>query len=160
MAKYLFEARYNAEGAKGVAREGGTGRRAAVAKMAEGLGGKLETFWDALAKLDSRIAVPPSLPPALPNDKHDYTGITQPRRFTRRTLRQVSERMVPAERLELPTFGLQIVFVPTCSFVNQILAALANLETDVIKAQLRHSQSSDGTLDGRWGRLLLQFVPN
>jgi len=27
MAKYLFEARYTAEGAKGLAREGGTGRR-------------------------------------------------------------------------------------------------------------------------------------
>ena len=34
MAKYLFEARYTTEGAKGVAAEGGTGRRAAVAKMA------------------------------------------------------------------------------------------------------------------------------
>ena len=33
MAKYLFEARYTAEGTKGVAREGGSGRRAAIAKM-------------------------------------------------------------------------------------------------------------------------------
>ena len=45
MAKYLFEARYTPEVAKGVAREGGSGRRAAIAKMAEGLGGKLETFY-------------------------------------------------------------------------------------------------------------------
>jgi len=30
MAKYLFETRYTTEGAKGLAREGGSGRRAAV----------------------------------------------------------------------------------------------------------------------------------
>jgi len=57
MAKYLFEARYNAEGAKGVAREGGTGRRAAIAKMAEGLGGKLETFYYAFGDVDAYVIV-------------------------------------------------------------------------------------------------------
>jgi uncharacterized protein with GYD domain len=52
MAKYLFEARYTAEGAKGLAREGGSARRAAVAKLAEGLGGKLETFYFAFGDVD------------------------------------------------------------------------------------------------------------
>jgi uncharacterized protein with GYD domain len=52
MAKYLFQARYTAEGAKGLAREGGTARRAAVAKMAESLGGKLETFYFAFGGVD------------------------------------------------------------------------------------------------------------
>jgi len=33
------------------------------------------------------------------------------------------------------------------SFDNQTLAALANIETGVIKAQLRHSQSGEGTLE-------------
>jgi uncharacterized protein with GYD domain len=55
MAKYLFEARYTTEGAKGVAREGGTGRRAAVAKMWEGLGGKLETFYYAFGDVDAYV---------------------------------------------------------------------------------------------------------
>ena len=32
MAKYMFTARYTAEGAKGLVRDGGTGRRAAVEK--------------------------------------------------------------------------------------------------------------------------------
>ena len=50
MAKYLFEARYTLEGGKGVAREGGTGRRAAVAKMAEEMGGKLESFYFAFRR--------------------------------------------------------------------------------------------------------------
>jgi uncharacterized protein with GYD domain len=57
MAKYLFEARYTAEGAKGVAREGGSGRRAAIAKMTEGLGGKLETFYYAFGDVDAYVIV-------------------------------------------------------------------------------------------------------
>lgn len=57
MAKYLFEARYTPEGAKGVAREGGSGRRAAIAKMAEGLGGKLETFYYAFGDVDAYVIV-------------------------------------------------------------------------------------------------------
>ena len=39
MAKYLVEARYTPEGAKGIARDGGSGRREAVARMLESLGG-------------------------------------------------------------------------------------------------------------------------
>ena len=57
MAKYLFEARYTPEGAKGVAREGGSGRRAAIAKMTEGLGGKLETFYYAFGDVDAYVIV-------------------------------------------------------------------------------------------------------
>lgn len=57
MAKYLFEARYTPEGAKGVAKEGGTGRRAAIAKMAEGMGGKLESFYFAFGDVDAYVVV-------------------------------------------------------------------------------------------------------
>ncbi len=52
MAKYLFEGHYNAEGAKGLAREGGSARRAAVAKMTEAMGGKLEAFYYAFGDVD------------------------------------------------------------------------------------------------------------
>lgn len=52
MAKYLFEAHYNVDGAKGLAREGGSARRAAVAKMTENLGGKLEAFYYAFGDAD------------------------------------------------------------------------------------------------------------
>src|SRR5437868_7123435 len=34
------------------------------------------------------------------------------------------------------------------SFVNQILAALANLETNLSKAQIRHTKSGEGAIDG------------
>ncbi len=57
MAKYLFETHYTVEGAKGVAREGGTGRRTAVAKMLEALGGKLETFYYAFGDVDAYVIV-------------------------------------------------------------------------------------------------------
>ena len=57
MAKYLFEARYTAEGAKGVAREGGTGRRNAIMHMAEALGGKVESFYFAFGDVDAYVVV-------------------------------------------------------------------------------------------------------
>ena len=55
MAKYLLEARYTAEGAKGLAREGGTGRRAAAAKAVEGLSGKVESFYYAFGDVDAYV---------------------------------------------------------------------------------------------------------
>lgn len=55
MAKYLFEAHYTAAGAKGVAQEGGSGRRAAIAKMTESMGGKLEAFYYAFGDVDAYV---------------------------------------------------------------------------------------------------------
>jgi uncharacterized protein with GYD domain len=52
MPKFLFEARYTAQGAKGLLHDGGTKRRAAIAKMVEGLGGKLEGFYFAFGDVD------------------------------------------------------------------------------------------------------------
>lgn len=57
MAKYLFEARYSAEGARGVAHQGGTARRAAIAKMTESLGGRLESFYYAFGDVDAYVIV-------------------------------------------------------------------------------------------------------
>jgi uncharacterized protein with GYD domain len=57
MPKYMFEAHYSVEGAKGVMKEGGSGRRAAVAKMAEGVGGRLESFYFAFGGVDAFVVV-------------------------------------------------------------------------------------------------------
>ena len=57
MAKYLFEANYTTEGAKGIAREGGTARRAAVEKAVTALGGKLEAFYFAFGATDAYVIV-------------------------------------------------------------------------------------------------------
>jgi uncharacterized protein with GYD domain len=53
MAKYLFEASYTQQGVKGVQSGGGSSRRDAIAKMAEGLGGKLESFYFAFGESDA-----------------------------------------------------------------------------------------------------------
>ncbi|HXX51880.1 MAG TPA: GYD domain-containing protein [Xanthobacteraceae bacterium] len=57
MPKYLVEARYTTQGAKGLAREGGSGRRAAIAKTVESAGGKLETVYFAFGDVDVYIIV-------------------------------------------------------------------------------------------------------
>jgi uncharacterized protein with GYD domain len=45
MPKYMFQANYTAEGAKGIVKEGGTARRSAIEKAVAGLGGRLEAFY-------------------------------------------------------------------------------------------------------------------
>ena len=52
MAKFLVKASYTAEGARGLIKEGGTGRRNAVQKLVEGLGGKVEAFYYAYGEDD------------------------------------------------------------------------------------------------------------
>jgi uncharacterized protein with GYD domain len=55
MPKYLIEASYTAEGAKGLMKEGGTARRAEVQEMVESLGGRLEAFYFVLGENDVRV---------------------------------------------------------------------------------------------------------
>ncbi len=57
MAKYLVQATYSAEGAKGLLAEGGTKRRDAAAKAIKGAGGKVETFYFAFGKADAIVIV-------------------------------------------------------------------------------------------------------
>jgi uncharacterized protein with GYD domain len=57
MPKYLFQARYSAEGAIGLAKEGGTGRRDAVKKHLEDVGGKLESMHFAFGDVDCFVIV-------------------------------------------------------------------------------------------------------
>ena len=52
MPKYMIRASYSADGVKGVLSEGGSSRRETIAKLAEGLGGKLETFHFAFGEDD------------------------------------------------------------------------------------------------------------
>jgi uncharacterized protein with GYD domain len=52
MPKVLIKASYTTEGAKGVIKEGGTARRAAVQKLVEGVGGKVEAFYFAYGDAD------------------------------------------------------------------------------------------------------------
>ncbi len=55
MGKYMFQARYTSEGAKGVLAAGGTARRNAVEKALAGVGGKLESFYFAFGGVDAFV---------------------------------------------------------------------------------------------------------
>jgi uncharacterized protein with GYD domain len=57
MAKFLVKASYTTEGAKGVQSAGGTSRRDAVAEMAKGLGGSLESFYFAFGESDAYVVL-------------------------------------------------------------------------------------------------------
>jgi uncharacterized protein with GYD domain len=50
--KYLVQANYGVEGAKGLLKEGGSSRRAAVEKLFESVGGKVEAFYYAFGEAD------------------------------------------------------------------------------------------------------------
>ena len=57
MPKFLITASYTSEGAKGLLKEGGSSRRAAVQKLLDGVGGKLEAFYFALGHEDAFVIV-------------------------------------------------------------------------------------------------------
>jgi uncharacterized protein with GYD domain len=57
MPRFLLKASYSPEGAKGLIKDGGTARRAAVTKTVEGLGGRLESFDYALGEDDAYLMV-------------------------------------------------------------------------------------------------------
>ena len=52
MPKYMFIGSYSAEGARGVLKEGGTGRRGAAIDLWASLGGKVEAFYFAFGSDD------------------------------------------------------------------------------------------------------------
>jgi len=55
MPKYLVQANYVGEGLKGLLKEGGTSRRAAVEKAFSSVGGKLEGFYFAFGDTDAFV---------------------------------------------------------------------------------------------------------
>jgi uncharacterized protein with GYD domain len=57
MARYLFQGSYSVDGIKGVLKEGGTGRRAAVEAALKSLGGKLEAYYFAFGDTDVYVIV-------------------------------------------------------------------------------------------------------
>ncbi len=57
MAKYLIQANYVGEGLKGLLKEGGSARRAAVEKLVASVGGKVESFYYAFGKTDLFVIV-------------------------------------------------------------------------------------------------------
>lgn len=57
MAKYLGKARYTAEGAQGLIKDGGSGRVETVTKLVKKLGGKVECFYFAYGEFDAYVII-------------------------------------------------------------------------------------------------------
>ena len=57
MAKYMLIGSYTADGAKGVLKEGGSGRREAARKAIESAGGTLESFYFGFGTDDYYVTV-------------------------------------------------------------------------------------------------------
>jgi uncharacterized protein with GYD domain len=55
MPKYLIQAKYSGESAKGLLKEGGSGRRAAVEGLIGSAGGKVESFYFAFGETDAVV---------------------------------------------------------------------------------------------------------
>ena len=57
MAKYLIQANYVGEGIKGLLKDGGSARRAAVEKLLASVGGKVDSFYYAFGDTDAYVIV-------------------------------------------------------------------------------------------------------
>lgn len=57
MPKMMIKASYNADGVRGILKEGGTGRVASVTKAIEAIGGKVEAFYFAYGADDAFVIV-------------------------------------------------------------------------------------------------------
>ena len=55
MPKFLWHVSYTAQGAQGLQKDGGSARRAAVQRLTEQAGGKLEAFYFALGEADAYV---------------------------------------------------------------------------------------------------------
>ena len=57
MPKFLFEAHYTPDGAKGLIKDGGSARRTAIDKAVTALGGRMEMFYFAFGGVDAYVVV-------------------------------------------------------------------------------------------------------
>lgn len=57
MAKYLAKVKYSTDGVRGLMKEGGSARVAAVTKLVKSLGGKVESFYFAYGECDAYLIV-------------------------------------------------------------------------------------------------------
>ena len=55
MAKYMIQASYTTEGARGLLKDGGAKRQAAIQKLLESLGGKLEALYFSFGEQDAIV---------------------------------------------------------------------------------------------------------
>ena len=93
MPKYLFRASYTADGAKGLISEGGTGRVKVAAKLAEELGGKLESYYFAFGEDDvvGVLDLPDNVSMAAVNLTVGATGLVNTKTIVLLTSEEIDE---------------------------------------------------------------------
>lgn len=81
MPKYLIVASYTSEGARGLLKDGGTKRRAAVEKVTKDLGGKVESFYYGFGSDDVYVVfdVPDNISAAAASLVVSASGAVEPR---------------------------------------------------------------------------------
>jgi len=57
MGRYLFQGSYSTDGIKGVLKEGGTGRKAAIDAAAKAMGGRVEAYYFGFGDTDIYVIV-------------------------------------------------------------------------------------------------------
>lgn len=57
MPKFMIKVSYTAEGTRGLRKDGGTGRRAAIHRLIESVGGNVESFYFAYGDDDAYVIV-------------------------------------------------------------------------------------------------------
>jgi uncharacterized protein with GYD domain len=103
MPKYLFRASYTAEGAKGLISEGGSSRVEVAARLAEGLGGRLEFYYFAFGEDDvvGILDLPDQVSMAAVNMTVGATGLVN----TKTTVLLTPEEIDEAARKSVPFRG-------------------------------------------------------
>jgi uncharacterized protein with GYD domain len=103
MPKYLFRASYTAEGAKGLISEGGSSRVEVAARLAEGLGGRLESYYFAFGEDDvvGILDLPDQVSMAAVNMTVGATGLVN----TKTTVLLTPEEVDEAARKSVPFRG-------------------------------------------------------
>jgi uncharacterized protein with GYD domain len=103
MPKYLFRASYTAEGAKGLISEGGSSRVEVAARLAEGLGGRLEFYYFAFGEDDvvGILDLPDQVSMAAVNMTVGATGLVN----TKTTVLLTPEEVDEAARKSVPFRG-------------------------------------------------------
>jgi len=93
LPKYLFRASYTPDGAKGLISEGGSGRVEVAARLAEGLGGKLECYYFAFGEDDvvGILELPDNVSMAAVNLTVGATGLVNTKTVVLLTAEEVDE---------------------------------------------------------------------
>jgi uncharacterized protein with GYD domain len=104
MAKFLLQASYTGEGAKGLLREGASGRRAAIEEAVTSVGGSLESVYFAFGEHDVLLVVdfPDNVSPTAFSLTTRASGMVNTRTTPLLTVEEIDEAAKKSVRYRAP----------------------------------------------------------